>query len=555
MIRRTTQHALPDHEGDVTITGISSRNYEGDVPIMGISSRNLSDLSISGISSRNLDQQARDLVGELALATVEEDGDSELEQTYDVRVAPSCPLCPGQAHLYRVCPKFLKLSVKERRAHLMDQKKCFRCFREGHNLINCQSKLTCKHCKDKHNTLVCLKNVPEAQHLQQADDLINRGSPASLPIVAVLLENPTTHKTVQTNALLDTGSQRTFIAEHLRIQLALTGHAEPYHSVGFGGVKTSYDYSVSSVVKIFTLDRLVNALIKVSSLPDPVGDLYPKKTPTSLLKHPDFKTLKMAPVFAHVKVDMIIGTDNPVALRSSQPDVLMPGGPLARHSMFGYVLMGQKPLEDVRQNTLNQSKEYTALSNLDPLYVRSYRVTDSKLMPNLERANKVYDRSLMDLLERMYAIDNVDNELAMSVEDKFAYNNLKKSRSWTGSRFEASCLWERNESCLSNNRNSANKRLDNSLRNPKFNSVSAPATIDDYLERGYRVIQASQKHDDPDHCSFLLGRVAEVHPNPTDGITRSVSVAIGQNIWRHLANSLLLLVCPEHNTTDETIIS
>jgi hypothetical protein len=61
--------------------------------------------------------------------------------------------------------------------------------------------------------------------------------------------------------------------------------------------------------------------------------------------------------------------------------------------------------------------------------------------------------------------------------------------------------------------------------------------------------------DDPDRGSFPLGKVTEVHPNPTDGVTRSVSVAVGQNIWRRHANSLLLLVRPEHNTTDETVIS
>jgi hypothetical protein len=63
----------------------------------------------------------------------------------------------------------------------------------------------------------------------------------------------------------------------------------------------------------------------------------------------------------------------------------------------------------------------------------------------------------MDLLERLHTLDDVDDELPMSIEDKFAYNNLKKSIRWTGERFEASCLWKRNEPCLSNNRNAAIK--------------------------------------------------------------------------------------------------
>jgi hypothetical protein len=78
---------------------------------------------------------------------------------------------------------------------------------------------------------------------------------------------------------------------------------------------------VLCVVRAFTLDRLANTYLKVSSLPDPVGDLYPEKTSPELMNHPDLKDLKLAPVLYNVKVDMIIGTDNPVALQSNHPDV------------------------------------------------------------------------------------------------------------------------------------------------------------------------------------------------------------------------------------------
>jgi hypothetical protein len=294
---------------------------------------------------------------------------------------------------------------------------------------------------------------------------------------------------VLTNALLDTGAQRTFIAEHLRTKLALTGHAEPYHSVGFGGVKATFDYSVSCVVRIFSLDRVSNALIKTSTLPDPIGDLYPEKFEADVHNHSSLRGLKMAPVLGAFKVDMIIGSDNAIALQSKQPDVLLPNGTMAKHSMFGYVLMGTRSLDVLRQGVARENEKLSTLNELDPLFVRSYRVsTETKPLTHLEKAGRIYDRSLMDLPERKRTLDNVDDELPMSLEDKFAFNNLTKSIRWTGQRFEASCLWKRNEPCLSNNRNAAIKRLDNALRNPKFKSVSAPvynSTIADYLEKGY----------------------------------------------------------------------
>jgi hypothetical protein len=53
--------------------------------------------------------------------------------------------------------------------------------------------------------------------------------------------------------------------------------------------------------------------------------------------------------------------------------------------------------------------------------------------------------------------------------------------------------------------------------------------------------------DDQDRSSFPLGRITETHPNPSDGIVRSVSVRVGNNVWRRHVNSLLLLVRPERN--------
>jgi hypothetical protein len=491
MSKPSTQHVIQVNDHVSRAPDLLSKSPDDEPTLTRhVVQDNSYDSGSLDLLSKSSDDKLANLSKDFSLVELNEDDDPESEQVYVVRLSPKCPLCSGQAHLYRACPKFLKLSPQERRAHLISVKKCFRCFREGHNLSSCKSNLTCKTCKEKHNTLVCLKGKTfEVQNTHQAAQLGNRGPPASLPIVAVLLENPDTHKTVLTNALLDTGAQRTFIAEHLRTKLALTGHAEPYHSVGFGGVKTTFDYSVSCVVRIFSLDRVFNALIKTSTLPDPIGDLYPEKFETDVHNQSSLKDLKMAPVLADVKVDMIIGSDNAIALQSKRPDVLLPNGTMAKHSMFGYVLMGTRSLDVLRQGVARENEKLSTLNELDPLFVRSYRVsTETKPLTHLEKAGRIYDRSLMDLLERMHTLDNVDDELPMSLEDKYAFNNLTKSIRWTGQRFEASCLWKRNEPCLSNNRNAAIKRLDNALRNPKFKSVSAPvynSTIADNLEKGY----------------------------------------------------------------------
>jgi hypothetical protein len=160
MNKRTIQHAVQDVDHDSTMIKRTVQHAFQDVD---------HEPKALGFSSKSSTLQLDGLIEEISLSNVEDNSDTE--QTRIVRVAPSCLLCPGKAHLYRVCPKFTKLSVKERRAHLAESEKCFRCFREGHNMADCQSRLHCRKCKDGHNTLVCQKSSSEAQNLHRSNDI------------------------------------------------------------------------------------------------------------------------------------------------------------------------------------------------------------------------------------------------------------------------------------------------------------------------------------------------------------------------------------------------
>jgi hypothetical protein len=82
---------------------------------------------------------------------------------------------------------------------------------------------------------------------------------------------------------------------------------------------------------------------------------------------------------------------------------------------------------------------------------------------------------------------------------------------------------------------------------PQMRIVNKWLSKRDFLAVGDVVIVM----DDPDRGSFPLGRVVEVHPSPLDNVVRSVSVAVGANVWRRHANALLLLVRPENTTADD----
>ncbi len=47
--------------------------------------------------------------------------------------------------------------MKERKAILINVKRCFNCLKQGHVSKNCRSSAKCYNCKGKHNTALCYK--------------------------------------------------------------------------------------------------------------------------------------------------------------------------------------------------------------------------------------------------------------------------------------------------------------------------------------------------------------------------------------------------------------
>jgi hypothetical protein len=432
------------------------------------------------------------------------DNSSELDlSAYMSRDNLDCELCPGKRHSRDVCPLFLLMDVPHRKDSLTLDDRCFACFKQGHRSGHCKLRTVCDICRKGHHTLVC--NAGEDSVDPAKVTTPRNRSPARLPIVGVILENPDTHKRVNTNALLDSGAQRTFIADHLRTTLALAGHAEPYHSVGFGGVRTTFEYSVACTLRTYNLNRTSHLLMKVSTLPDPVGELFPSDFSNDIMRHKELRELQIAGTFAGVKVDMVIGIDNSTAFKSSEPDVTIPHGPMAKHTMFGYVLMGPASLSELRAHVALESQErHAKLYAKDPFFVRSYLVGDEDIptdvgdpKPQYLRSHKAYDKSLLDLVQKLHDLNDLGDDVPMTLEDQHAYTKLKETIRWAGQRYEAGCLWKRGEPCLPNNRNAAIRRFLQMEKKTTASSALASTyekTISDYLKKGY-VIQINDEKE------------------------------------------------------------
>ena len=142
----------------------------------------------------------------------------------------SCPVCK-KAHRICTYPAFLSLSLNERHQRIKELRLCFNCLKEGLSIKSCTSKKSCQTCNKKHNTLLHRINTvsvhfTENTHTTTNDDRQFTGhqqqsSYTTVLLTAIVSVIDSRNKLVQCRALLDSGSQLSFITEKLADTLNL----------------------------------------------------------------------------------------------------------------------------------------------------------------------------------------------------------------------------------------------------------------------------------------------------------------------------------------------
>nr|CAI5854889.1 unnamed protein product [Callosobruchus analis] len=175
-----------------------------------------------------------------------------------------CPFCKGSHNIF-YCAQFLKLTVKDRMSKVKHLKLCINCLRGNHEVNTCRFG-NCKICNSKHNsilhdsqqtqsTTVQLAVGPFEQSDAPTDEAITEpttcavatGSRAILSTVLIdVLDKH--HKKHPARALLDCGSQSSFISKDLADTLNLDKHKT---SLCISGISNNLSYShLKCVVKL-----------------------------------------------------------------------------------------------------------------------------------------------------------------------------------------------------------------------------------------------------------------------------------------------------------------
>ena len=120
-----------------------------------------------------------------------------------------CAYCGDVSYRPSNCQKITK--IEERRATLAQKNLCFNCATPNHRAAECFSKATCQHCKKRHHTSICDRNLTPKDGRKDKNTLMTASgsNEGILPIIPIKVDG------ITCRALIDTGAGSSYASGKL----------------------------------------------------------------------------------------------------------------------------------------------------------------------------------------------------------------------------------------------------------------------------------------------------------------------------------------------------
>lgn len=273
-------------------------------------------------------------------------------QTSTVPVKKYVCSCCNNNHLITFCEKFRRLTPSERRQMVAEKSLCFICLTSGHMAQHCKSTRSCHLCNQRHNTMLHLTDSKSNNGTEVVVNTANcmyavHRRPQVLLATAIVNVSDNDGKYHQVRALIDQGSEASFISEKLAQALQLPRQKAKENIIGFGGVHAGspkqsimihvsdcHGYGFATNIYTMVMPCVTGRLAKMS-----VSDGF---------RWPHIIGLQLAdPEYMDPhSIDLLLGSD--VYGQTLLPGLRKKSGlPTAQNTVFGWILSG------IVQNTLN----------------------------------------------------------------------------------------------------------------------------------------------------------------------------------------------------------
>ncbi|XP_055645178.1 uncharacterized protein LOC129781512 [Toxorhynchites rutilus septentrionalis] len=268
------------------------------------------------------------------------------------------------------------MSVDDREKVLRTHSLCRNCFRKGHRAKNCQSKISCRRCKDRHHTLVCFRTEedthsrfvtvsrspnrnqtkenqgPSCSASSQSSQVINlsakkviagetisKHSTKVLLATAVVMVRDTNGNQYPARALLDSGSESNFMTERLSQKLRVTRERVNIPVLGIGEVASKVKQRIRATIlsRVSGFSREMEFLI----LPKVTVNLPTTSINTRGWAIPEGIQLADPTFGVPTAVDMVLGIESFFDFFESGRKVgLGDNLPILKETVFGWVVCG-----------------------------------------------------------------------------------------------------------------------------------------------------------------------------------------------------------------------
>lgn len=351
-----------------------------------------------------------------------------------------CLLCKDAHRLYE-CTSFKSKSAEERTALVSKLNLCENCLRYGHKVQSCRLPGSCRSCKQKHNTLLHVAQPNEfpstssTQSQNLAAITTNVNSEVLLCTAQVQLRNPDTNQVLTARALLDSGSQSTFITERIQNELNLAPQPTNVNVVGLSDTPLSIK-TKRCALHFQSLADPFNVSMTCLVIPK-IADKLPKVTLN--VSQFDLSKFQLADprFFEASSIDMLIGADLFWDLIGSSQHSLGTNKPILRSSKLGWLIAGPLPI-------LPKNKP-----------IQPNNVTHCNFL-----LNQADSSNINDALQMFWELENIPQSHPFTKEEKLCEQHyLSNTYRLENGRFCVSLPLRDEKDCLGNSYSSAKKRF------------------------------------------------------------------------------------------------
>ncbi len=413
----------------------------------------------------------------------------------------SCVYC-GQGHMSNSCAAVV--DVATRKEILRRAGRCYTCLRKHHLSKDCRSNLTCKKCRGRHHVTICTRRTGQtsivpappasAQGSSNETSSVDINVPRSTSSLYAGTRTPILLQTAQlqlfnpnsgrpravARAIMDSGSQRSYITCSLRNELNLPTLKTESLQIKTFGSKESYD-SMCDVVQL-GLDTRDHGTLKIKALVVPFicNPLTSQPINHSKESYDHLSGLDLADAAGAsevLEVDVLIGSDSYWDLATGR--VIRGGsGPTAIHTKVGWVLSGPANRQEVAVNLT---------------FTSTHTLKVDILLP---------EPTLDDRLKQFWELES----LGVMRDETSVYDKFVQQIRFDGRRYEVSLPWKEHHPPLPDHLELCRKRLTSLIKRlrqtpqllAEYNTI-----IQDQLDKGMVEAVAQPMLTDSDQVHYI----------------------------------------------------